>query len=232
MKPDKQAGNSSLYYLLLISSFFIVTSMRGPMVSDLIDRSHRSQVKAQLSSLRTSLVSYSTDLRHFPFTGNDPALPEAYADAWQLMINDDAEKNILKQANTVASQTNWDYLGMSPKNYAAKWRGPYLGSGRCETFADMWGNPIAYYSIDDGKFLRIYLHSAGEDGDFDLGRPALASVAATIEPFMGFSWDKVFRIFPRSMADAHNPAYAGDDIVVEVGKVRKTQLAARQTANS
>lgn len=201
------------------------------MVSDLIDRSHRSQVKAQLSSLKTSLVSYNTDLRHFPFSGSDPSCSEAYSEAWQLMITGDAKQNILKQANTVATHTDWDNLGMSPKSYTSRWGGPYLGNGRNDTFVDMWGNPIVYYSLDDGKFLRIYLHSAGEDGDFDLGRPALSSVAATIEPFMGFSWEKVFRIFPRSMADAHNSAYDGDDIVVEVGKIRKTQLAARLTAN-
>jgi len=207
----------------MITIVFIVSSMYEPMVGELLDHSYRAQVKMQLAGLKTALISYNDDLHHFPFTGIDAAAPEAYAAAWQLMTTDKSDQNILKDARVPVCSDGWERLGMSPKVLAAKWRGPYINLDS-NAFVDKWGNPIAYYCLDDGKFLKIFLHSAGEDREFDMERPELSSFAKVLELKQSFSWQHAFQIFPRNALDAHRTSYNGDDLLLEVAKIPKNKL--------
>ncbi|PKL44576.1 MAG: hypothetical protein CVV41_04225 [Candidatus Riflebacteria bacterium HGW-Riflebacteria-1] len=224
MRTTAQTGSTSLYCLILITVFFVTTSVYEPLANELLTLSHRAQVQLQLSGLKTALLSYSADFRHLPFTGSDPARPEAYAGAWSLMITDEPGKNIFCNAKIPLNQDDWQYLGMSPRHYSVRWRGPYLDLPGKRAFTDKWGNAITYYCLDDGKLLRIFLHSAGEDGEYDLAHPKLASIARTLEGSKEKNWNSIFNFSQRAMLDAHQPFYDGDDLLLEVTRIPKSKL--------
>ena len=224
MKNTAQTGSTSLYCLILFTAFFVTTSMYEPLANELLTLSHRAQVQLQLSGLKTALLSYSVDFRHLPFTGNDPTCSEAYAGAWPLMVTDEPGKNIFCNARIPANQDDWQYLGMSPRHYSARWRGPYLDLPGKRAFTDKWGNMIAYYCLDDGKSLRIFLHSAGEDGEYDLANAELASIAGILEDSKDNNWSSIFDFSQRAMLDAHQPCYDGDDLLLEVARISKSKL--------
>ncbi len=224
MKNAAQTGSTSLYCLILFSAMVIATSVYEPLASELLTLRHRAQVQLQLSGLRTALLSYGADFRHLPFTGSDPARPEAYAGAWSLMITDDPGKNIFSNARIQANSDEWQYLGMSSRHYSVRWRGPYLDLPGGQAFTDRWGNTIAYYCLDDGKSLRIFLHSAGEDGIYDLAHPKLAAIASTLVRSKESNWACIFAFSQRAMLDAHSPCYDGDDLLLEVTRIHKSKL--------
>ncbi|OGK11508.1 MAG: hypothetical protein A2W80_19620 [Candidatus Riflebacteria bacterium GWC2_50_8] len=224
MKTTEQTGSTSLYCLLLITALIVTTSVYEPLASELLTLSHRAQVQLQLSGLKTALLSYSADFRHLPFTGNDATRSEAYAGAWSLMVTDEPGKNIFCNARIPSNQDDWQYLGMSPRHYSARWHGPYLDLPGKRAFTDRWGNAIAYYCLDDGKYLRIFLHSAGEDGEYDLANPELSSIAEIIEDSKDNNWSSIFDFSQRAMLDAHQPCYDGDDLLLEVTRISKSKL--------
>ena len=224
MKNTAQTGTTSLYCLILFSAMVIVTSLYEPLAGELLSLRHRAQVQLQLSGLRIALLSYGADFRHLPFTGSDPARSDAYAGAWSLMVTDDPGKNIFSNARIQASADEWQYLGMSSRHYSARWRGPYLDLPGKQAFTDRWGNAIAYYCLDDGKSLRIFLHSAGEDGIYDLANPKLAAIASIFERSRESNWDCIFAFSQPTMLDAHSRCYAGDDLLLEVTRIQKNKL--------
>lgn len=224
MKPMLNAGNISMYCLLLVTIFWVTTSIYEPMTRELLTLSHRAEVKLQLSRLKISLLSYNADLRQMPFAGRDPAKADAYTAVWRLMIVDEPGINILNNARVSTNPDGWENMGMSVKNYAIRWHGPYLDQSGKQAFTDRWGNQITYYGLEEGKFLRIFLHSAGEDGEYDLGHPKLASLANDLSASRKSNWSNIFNLSARTMLNAHQSSYNGDDLLLEIIRIPLNRL--------
>lgn len=222
MENTYSSGTNLVFYLMIFVLVSVLPSMHTPLVNDLVDRSDRSRVQAQLTSLKTAFLSYKSDMRHLPFLGSDPSDASAYEKAWQHLFADNASENMLISSFTPVLGASDKILGMTVKQYKSRWKGPYLFyETPTESLIDAWGNPIAYYSVDDGKFLRIFLHSAGQDGRFDITNPELTAFSEKLSAYKSFSLRNIIQFGQYTPTDAHSNDYAGDDIIMQIDRIRK-----------
>ncbi len=222
MNTNASVTNQIWIYLIIFLAVTLLPSLNGPVVSDLMDRSDRSRVKAQLYSLKTAFISYRSDLRHLPFAGDNPNDSTAYSKVWKYLYADNSAENILLSSYTPEIQGRKCTLAMNSKQYKARWKGPYLFyETPADSLIDAWGNPIAYYCIDEGKSLSIFLHSAGEDGIFDMARPELASFSEELKAYQSFSLSRIFNFGGSAIADAHSSNYEGDDLIIQIDRIKK-----------
>jgi hypothetical protein len=214
MQTAAENGNISLFTMTMVLFSFVLASLHEPMLRDLANKKFRAQTKAQIHSIRTALLSFKSDMRHLPYSGNSPYETESYMAAWEILCNNDSVRNPL------VSGSSDHYRQMS----SGRWKGPYIESGRntAALFKDVWGNPIVYYAVADGRVIRVFLHSAGEDGIFDLGRSELNRLNKKIATTQKQETPDYFAISPGPIVDAHSSCYNGDDILVEVDRFRKS----------
>jgi len=222
MTNSYSSGTNLVFYLMIFGLISVLPSLHIPFLNDLVDRNDRSRVQAQLSSLQTAFTSYKSDMRQLPFAGSDHTDPAAYAKVWKHLFADNADENMLLSSFTPLLSSDEKIIGLTARQYKNRWKGPYMFYDTpSESLIDAWGNPIAYYAIDDGKFLRIFLHSSGQDGRFDITRPELASFTGQLSAYKSFSLRNLLQFKPTLTADAHSSDYSGDDIVLQIDRIRK-----------
>jgi len=222
MEPQHQTGSAIFIYLAVFVVISLVASLNEFLIGDLAGRSDRARVKSQLTSLKTAFLSYKGHLKNYPFAGKNPFDASAYARVWKHLYTDETDGNILFSNFVPTIEGEQCTLGLTAPQYKSRWKGPYL---MCETqvdsLVDAWGNPIAYYCLDDGRYLRIFLHSAGEDGKFDMARPELAALATELENYKVSRFSRMFQLSNQQMLNADSSDYQGDDLRIQIDQIRK-----------
>ena len=128
----------------------------GPLFAD---QSRTSTTKARLSSLKSALLSYKSDLGHFPFAFTNSEDANAYFTGIKSGMGYSPDTNCLVEADI----EGFANLGLSKADYSRRWKGPYMDEEPEEFMYDYWGMPFIYLRYEDS----LYLWSAGQDGKFD-----------------------------------------------------------------
>ena len=120
---------------------------------EFLDEVDDTNTETKMSSLKSALLAYQSDVGRFPYIGSDSKKKSAYNQ--ELLLNAfDPNKNVLVSSNN-------DYIEV--KNYEKKWKGPYMDEKPSKFMIDNWKNPIKY--VAEGK--NIYLWSYGPNGKPD-----------------------------------------------------------------
>ena len=143
--------------MVVIIVIAVRASVAGPMIGSITDQGRASATKSKMSSLKSALLAYQSDVGRLPYKGKSSRKAENYDQS--SLLSDS------KEGNNVLVYNEWP-LGCSsqPNNYTRKWKGPYMDSDVSDFMVDSWGNTIKYIAQKDSK--NVYLWSAGPDGEF------------------------------------------------------------------
>ncbi len=141
--------------MIVIIVIAVLASVAGPMIGNITDQGRASATKSKMSSLKSALLAYQSDVGRLPYKGKSSKTASNY-DQTNLLSNSDETKNVLVY-------NEWP-LTCAPNNYARKWKGPYMDSDVSDFMVDSWGNTIKYTAQVGSK--NVYLWSAGPDGEF------------------------------------------------------------------
>lgn len=155
MRKNK-SGFTLMEIMVVIIVIAVLASVAGPMIGSITDQGRTSATKSKMSSLKSAMLAYQSDVGRLPFSGSsgNSKYVSAY-NAEKVLSYNDQEKNVLTTDNGCGN------FGIT--NYTRKWKGPYMDSDPSDFMYDSWGNPIYY--VAEGK--NVYLWSYGPDGSND-----------------------------------------------------------------
>lgn len=154
----RRSGFTLMEIMVVIIVIAVLASVAGPMIGSITDQGRASATKSKISSLKSAILAYKSDVGRIPFTGvaSEGKNDEAYNDASDTYLGDTEATNVLVNEETGCT-------AMNITNYARKWKGPYMDSTPEDFMYDSWGTKIRYVAYDKN----IYLWSAGADMDFE-----------------------------------------------------------------
>lgn len=192
---NRKSGFTLMEIMVVIIVIAVLASVAGPMIGSITDQGRTSATKSKLSSLKSAMLAYQSDVGRLPYYGKpkDARNAQKYC-ADDVLSYDNSEKNVLLSE----SYGNWNdatnNFGIS--NYSRKWKGPYMDSDPSDFMYDSWGTPIYY--VANGN--NVYLWSYGPDLAPDDGNGDIAAALA---------------------AQKDNADFC-DDIITSVARVRKS----------
>lgn len=192
---NRKSGFTLMEIMVVIIVIAVLASVAGPMIGSITDQGRTSATKSKLSSLKSAMLAYQSDVGRLPYYGKpkDARNAQKYC-ADDVLSYDNSEKNVLLSE----SYGNWNdgtnNFGIS--NYSRKWKGPYMDSDPSDFMYDSWGTPIYY--VAEGN--NVYLWSYGPDLAPDDGNGNITDALA---------------------AQKANADYC-DDIITSVARVRKS----------
>ena len=142
--------------MVVIIVIAVLASVAGPMIGSITDQGRASATKSKMSSLKSALLAYQSDVGRLPYKGKNSRNASMYDQA-SLLSNDNENKNVLVYNSWPAD------AGSEPNNYGRKWKGPYMDSDVSDFMVDSWGNTIQYKAKVGSK--NVYLWSYGPDGE-------------------------------------------------------------------
>jgi general secretion pathway protein G len=152
----RKSGFTLMEIMVVIIVIAVLASVAGPMIGSITDQGRASATKSKMSSLKSALLAYQSDVGRLPYSGNSRKA-QCYCQA-SLLSNETEGNNVLVYNEWPLGDTN------KPNNYARKWKGPYMDSDVSDFMTDSWGNKILYVAQANSK--NVYLVSAGPDGEF------------------------------------------------------------------
>ncbi len=150
----RKSGFTLMEIMVVIIVIAVLASVAGPMIGSITDQGRASATKSKMSSLKSALLAYQSDVGRLPYKGKSSKTASNY-DQTNLLSNSDETKNVLVY-------NEWP-LTCAPNNYARKWKGPYMDSDPSDFMVDSWGNNIRYQAFNKN----VYLWSAGPDCEFE-----------------------------------------------------------------
>jgi len=159
-KNQGRFGFTLMEIMVVIIVIAVLASVAGPMIGSITDQGKASATRAAMQNIKTALVNYNNDLGKFPFTGTNPALPEAYNAADTECLGADISKNVLVSNSIGSPIIN---LGSNTDIYKKRWKGPYMDSDPAEFMVDAWESKIHYKYYNH----QLFLHSYGPDNQDD-----------------------------------------------------------------
>ena len=141
--------------MVVIIVIAVLASVAGPMIGSITDQGRASATKSKMSSLKSAMLAYQSDVGRLPFAGGNKRKASAY-NAEKVLSYNDPDKNVLSSNYEI---TGVDNFGIN--NYQKKWKGPYMDSDPSDFMVDAWGNNIVYCAADKN----VYLWSYGPDGE-------------------------------------------------------------------
>ena len=151
----KKSGFTLMEIMVVIIVIAVLASVAGPMIGSITDQGRASATKSKMSSLKSALLAFQSDVGRLPFKGNCSRKKGAYCQS-VLLSSSCEEQNVLYTNNWPSA------AGCQPNNYHRKWKGPYMDSDPSDFMYDSWGNEFKYVAEDKN----IYLWSSGPDGDW------------------------------------------------------------------
>jgi prepilin-type N-terminal cleavage/methylation domain-containing protein len=156
-----RSGFTLMEIMVVIIVIAVLASVAGPMIGSITDQGRSSATKANLSALKSALLSYQRDVGKFPFCGgaggDDMKVAANYNNLdtakGGLVMGDESSKNVLV--------SNDELLGCMVGGYQRRYKGPYMDSNPEEFMNDSWGSPVQYFA----ETQTIYLRSAGVNGE-------------------------------------------------------------------
>lgn len=160
----QRAGFTLMEIMVVIIVIAVLASVAGPMIGSITDQGRASATKSKMSALKSSLLTYNSDVGRFPFWGisNWAGCSSSH--------NGENSNNVLGDVLGCNVLSNGDVgcTSFGIKNYNRRWKGPYMESDPADFMYDSWGVKMDYLAHYDQ--YQIYLWSAGPDmgfhGDF------------------------------------------------------------------
>ena len=159
----RKSGFTLMEIMVVIIVIAVLASVAGPMIGSITDQGRASATKSKLSSIKSALLAYQTDVGRLPHGGYPKKVGSYCQD--QLMSANEEDKNVLySNSDTGYTSLSGDGVGTgkAPGNYSRRWKGPYIDSDPSDFMWDAWGNKIIYIAQNKN----IYLWSAGPDGSY------------------------------------------------------------------
>lgn len=162
-----RSGFTLMEIMVVIIVIAVLASVAGPMIGSITDQGRSSATKANLSSLKTALLSYQRDIGRFPFCGDgnmrlkvnyNNVEYDATDEVWK--VGGEGGKIIGSITGNNVLVTNEELLGGMVGGYQRRYKGPYMDSNPEEFMNDSWGSPIHYFA----ETQTIYLRSTGVNG--------------------------------------------------------------------
>ena len=177
--------------MVVIIVIAVLASVAGPMIGSITDQGRASATKSKMSSLKSALLAYQSDVGRLPYKSGTNSRDKAAYDQTILLSENDETKNVLVHNEWPSDGGN------TPNNYNRKWKGPYMDSDVSDFMVDAWGNTIQYKAYNKN----VYLWSAGPDTEFsgDGANPNL---------------DDIFK-------QQSDPSADCDDIVISIYRAKK-----------
>ena len=144
--------------MVVIIVIAVLASVAGPMIGSITDQGRASATKSKLSSLKSALLAYQSDVGRLPYLGKNSRVKSNYCQTKLLSSNDETYNVLYTNEATGYGSSNTEW----PNNYSRKWKGPYMDSDPSDFMFDSWGNEIKYEAYNKN----VYLWSAGPDGEF------------------------------------------------------------------
>ncbi len=192
---NRKSGFTLMEIMVVIIVIAVLASVAGPMIGSITDQGRTSATKSKLSSLKSAMLAYQSDVGRLPYYGKPSESRKASAyNAEKVLSYDCADENVLTSENYGTDSSN--NFGIT--NYSRKWKGPYMDSEPSDFMYDSWGNQIYYVAEVDGN--NVYLWSYGPDQSPDGGDDD--SITAAVK------------------AQKENADFC-DDIITSVARVRK-----------
>lgn len=190
---NRKSGFTLMEIMVVIIVIAVLASVAGPMIGSITDQGRASATKSKMSSLKSAMLAYQSDVGRLPYAGNSSFVSKIPAyNAEKVLSYDDESKNVLVQ--------NYDGDGsFKINNYNRKWKGPYMDSDPSDFMFDAWGNQIHYVAYGHN----VYLWSFGPDGSPDDGSED------------GDNIEKVLNL------QSGENAGESDDIITSIARVRK-----------
>ncbi len=155
----RKSGFTLMEIMVVIIVIAVLASVAGPMIGSITDQGRASATKSKLSSLKSALLAYQTDVGRLPHLG---CAKKAGNYCQDLLLSNETEDNNVLYSNSDAGYTADAGGGKAPGNYSRRWKGPYMDSDPSDFMMDAWGNKIKYVAQN----RNVYLWSRGPDGDF------------------------------------------------------------------
>ncbi|MEW6713058.1 MAG: prepilin-type N-terminal cleavage/methylation domain-containing protein [Candidatus Riflebacteria bacterium] len=158
MKLKQKLGFTLMEIMVVIIVIAVLASVAGPMIGSITDQGRASATKSKISSIKSAIMAYKSDVGRYPFFG------EACNAGYKLAYNESSSKLLGNgEGNNVFVNENIGILGnvcdFKIPNYRRKWKGPYFESGPDDFMYDAWGTKMNY-TVNDKS---VYMHSAGTD---------------------------------------------------------------------
>ena len=151
----RKSGFTLMEIMVVIIVIAVLASVAGPMIGSITDQGRASATKSKMSSLKSALLAYQSDVGRLPYKGSNSRTASNYSQP-DLLSENDESKNVLVY-------NEWpNAAGSTPNNYNRKWKGPYMDSDVSDFMVDAWGNTIQYKAYNKN----VYLWSAGPDTEF------------------------------------------------------------------
>ncbi len=154
---NRKQGFTLMEIMVVIIVIAVLASVAGPMIGSITDQGRTSATKSKMSSLKSAMLAYKSDVGRIPFSGLAECVgcAAAYNDAWNNYLADNEANNVLVNED-VGCTTEFCIT-----NYGRKWKGPYMDSSPEDFMMDSWGVKIEYFAHINTK--SVYLRSAGPD---------------------------------------------------------------------
>ena len=155
---NRKSGFTLMEIMVVIIVIAVLASVAGPMIGSITDQGRTSATKSKLSSLKSAMLAYQSDVGRLPYYGKpgDSRKASAYC-ADKVLSYECAEENVLTSETFGNWNDSTNNFGIS--NYSRKWKGPYMDSEPSDFMYDSWGNQIYY--VAEGN--NVYLWSYGPD---------------------------------------------------------------------
>lgn len=154
-------GFSMMEIMVVVVVIAILSSIGGPMVTNVTNAGRITATKAALNNLKTALNSFKADLGQYPRLGvsGEVKISANYIVSAEAGLGYTTDDNCL----VTDAPGYWKRMGLTEAQYKKRWKGPYIDGDPSDFLYDPWGNEIRYGHFEG----RLYLWSSGPDGEFE-----------------------------------------------------------------
>ncbi|PKL48471.1 MAG: hypothetical protein CVV42_09290 [Candidatus Riflebacteria bacterium HGW-Riflebacteria-2] len=151
----QRSGFTLMEIMVVIIVIAVLASVAGPMIGSITDQGRSSATKANLSSLKSALLSFQRDAGRFPVGGGP-----VFNISLKANYNNLANAKIVFSATSVNNVLVNDHNYMTLGGYDRRYKGPYMDANPEDFMYDSWGTALEYFA--EGNTL--YLRSRGVNG--------------------------------------------------------------------
>ena len=197
MRRPQHAGFTLVEVIVVLAVVLLLSGIAVPLISGYVDDSKRARAASEVKLLAGALASFYKDVGIYPtrdaagrnnrllclITGLDqpPQTRLTRGHAFQSWASNSTRGDLLDN-HLLRNQPGGTPGAAYPITGSDKWRGPYLAG---PAPLDPWGRPyyinvMGSYNANATNYFRVYVLSAGPDGDLDTRH--LATINDDVHP--------------------------------------------------
>ena len=187
-----QTGFTLVEVIVVLSVVLLLTGIAVPMLSSYMEDGRRARAEAEAKVIGAAVMSMYKDVGTYPArngSGTNNYLYVLYSGPAQLTSNPwschhqwarwslNAARGDMLDNHLLLNQPQGAVANGYPATGNLRWRGPYVAGS---TPLDPWGRPyvinvLSGYRTDAVNYKRLWVVSAGPNGQFDTDRRARAT---------------------------------------------------------